>query len=155
MSCKCRKIISLPKDGPKAIGPYSLGIATRNLVFTSGQLGLDPKNGELVPGGIEAETRQALENLSSILETADTKLEKVIKTTVFLKSITDFAPMNAVYAEFFNTEPPARTTIQAGGLPRNALVEIEAIALAACDCNCEEEDDDAKENHDCGCGCKG
>jgi 2-iminobutanoate/2-iminopropanoate deaminase len=153
MSCKCKQIISLPKDGPKAIGPYSLGIATRDLIFTSGQLGLDPKNGELVPGGIEAETRQALENLNSILKSADSELEKVIKTTVFLKNITDFAPMNAVYAEYFHDEPPARTTIQAGGLPKNALVEIEAIALAACDCDCEEKDDEA--NHGCGCGCGG
>ncbi len=153
MSCKCRKIISLPKDGPKAIGPYSLGIATPSLVFTSGQLGLDPKNGELVSGGIEAETRQALENLSSILKAADTKIEKVVKTTVFLKSINDFAAMNAVYAEYFSDEPPARTTLQAAALPKNALVEIEAIALAACDEDCDEEDGE-EENCGCNCGCK-
>jgi 2-iminobutanoate/2-iminopropanoate deaminase len=151
MSCKCKEVVTLSKEGPKAIGPYSLGIATGNLVFTSGQLGLDPRHGELVAGGIEAETRQAIENLISILKAADTGLEKVVKTTVFLRDITDFAVMNAVYAEYFHEEPPARTTIQAGGLPRNALVEIEAIAIKPCDCNCDQHE---KENDDCKCGCK-
>lgn len=154
MSCKCRKVVTFPKEGPKAIGPYSLGIATPSLVFASGQIGLVPKSGELVGGGIEAETRQSLENLSSILAAAGTSFDKVVKTTVYLKEISDFAAMNAVYAEYFHNEPPARTAIQSGGLPKNALVEIDAIALAPCDCNCDEEGGDEKENCDCNCDCK-
>ena len=151
MSCKCRKIVSVSKDGPKAIGPYSLGIISHDLIFTSGQAGLSPKSGELVPGGIEAETRQTIENLKTILEAAGSSLEKVIKTTVYLKNMGDFAAMNAVYAEYFGEESPARTTIQAAALPKNAMVEIEAIAVyCSGDCECDEDEDEK-----CGCGCKG
>jgi 2-iminobutanoate/2-iminopropanoate deaminase len=150
MSCKCKKIVTAPKDGPKAIGPYSLGVITRDLIFTSGQLGLSAQSGELVPGGIEAETRQAIENLTIILKAAGASLDKIIKTTVYLKNISDFAAMNAVYAEYFGEESPARTTIQAAGLPKNGLVEIEAIAAKPCD-DCECDDDD----EECHCGCKG
>lgn len=151
MSCKCKQIVTVSKDGPKAIGPYSLGIISHDLIFTSGQAGLSPQSGELVPGGIEAETRQTIGNLNTILEAAGSSLEKVIKTTVYLKNISDFAAMNAVYAEFFGEESPARTTIQAAALPKNAMVEIEAIAVK-CSGDCEYDDD---EDEKCCCGCKG
>lgn len=154
MSCKCKKEIVRPDDGPKAIGPYSLGVITHGLLFTSGQLGLDPKTGELVKGGIEAETRQSIENITSILKAAGSSLDMVVKTTVYLKEITDFAPMNAVYAEYFHDSPPARTTLQAGGLPKNALVEIETIAIQPCDCDHADGGDDNKEECGCDCGCK-
>jgi len=150
MSCKCKQIVTVSKDGPKAIGPYSLGIITHDLIFLSGQAGLSPKTGEMVPGGIETETRQTIENLAVILNAAGSSLEKVIKTTVYLKSMGDFAAMNAVYAEFFGEEPPARTTIQAAALPKNATVEIDAIAIRCSgDCDCDDDKDE------CGCGCKG
>jgi len=151
MSCKCKQIVTVSKDGPKAIGPYSLGIISHDLIFTSGQAGLSPQSGELVPGGIEAETRQTIGNLNTILEAAGSSLEKVIKTTVYLKNMSDFAAMNAVYAEFFGKESPARTTLQAVALPKNAMVEIEAIAVKCSgDCECDDDEDEK-----CGCGCKG
>ena len=152
MSCACKQIVNVGKDGPKAIGPYSLGIVSHDLVYTSGQAGLSPKTGELVAGGIEAETRQTIENLDTILKAAGSSLEKVIKTTVYLKSMSDFAAMNAVYADFFGAESPARTTIQAAALPKNAMVEIEAIAVKCSgECDCDEDHDDGG----CGCGCQG
>ena len=123
-----RKIIFTDK-APKAIGPYSQAIRTELMVFTAGQAGLDPATGELVEGGIEAQTRQTLANLKHVLEASDSGLNYVVKTTVFLKDINDFAKMNAVYGEFFSQNPPARSTIAAAALPKNALVEIEAIAL--------------------------
>jgi 2-iminobutanoate/2-iminopropanoate deaminase len=114
---------------PKAIGPYSQAIRSRSLVFTAGQVGIDPSTGELVEGGIEAQTRQVLSNLKSVLLVADSSLNNVMKTTVFLKDMNDFAKMNAVYAEFFPENPPARSTIAVAALPKGALVEIEAVAL--------------------------
>jgi len=123
-----KKVISSDK-APKAIGPYSVAIRTGDLVFTSGQLGLDPATGSLVPGGIEAETRQALTNLRHVLADAGSGLERVVKTIVFLKDMADFAKMNAVYAEFFTENPPARSTIQAASLPKGGTVEIEAVAI--------------------------
>ena len=117
------------ENGPKAIGPYSLGMAAGAFVFTSGQLGLEPVSGAIVAGGIEAETRQALINLKTILEGAHSGLDCVVKTTVFLKDMADFARMNAVYAEFFSDNYPARSAIQVAALPKNAQVEIEAIAI--------------------------
>jgi len=123
-----KKIVSTEK-APKAIGPYSQAIRTENLVFTSGQLGLDPATTELVPGGIEAQTRQVLTNLKHVLETADSGLNFVVKTTVFLQDMSDFAKMNAVYTEFFRENPPARSTVQVAALPKGGLVEIECIAL--------------------------
>lgn len=122
-----RKVV-VSEKAPKAIGPYSVAIRTNCLIFTSGQLGLDPASGEIVPGGIEAETRQALTNIRNVLEAAGSGMEWVIKTTVFLKDMADFPKMNAVYAEFFPSDPPARSTVQAT-LPKGGLVEIEAIAL--------------------------
>ena len=123
-----KKIVSTEK-APKAIGPYSQAILAENLMFTSGQLGLDPATMELVEGGIEAQTRQVLTNLRHVLETADSGLNFVIKTTVFLQDMGEFAKMNAVYAEFFPENPPARSTVQVAALPKGALVEIECIAL--------------------------
>ena len=123
-----KKVITSDK-APKAIGPYSVAIRTGDLVFTSGQLGLDPATGSLVPGGIEAETRQALTNLRHVLADAGSGLERVVKTIVFLKDMADFAKMNAVYAEFFTENPPARSTIQAAALPKGGTVEIEAVAI--------------------------
>ena len=123
-----RKIIFTDK-APKAIGPYSQAIRTDSLVFTAGQAGLDPATGELVGGGIEAQTRQTLTNLKNVLEAADSGLNFVVKTTVFLKDMNDFSKMNAIYSEFFPENPPARSTIAAAALPKGALVEIEVIAM--------------------------
>ena len=123
-----RTIITSDK-APKAIGPYSVAVRSGNLVFTSGQLGLEPQTGNLVPGGIEAETRQALTNLQHVLAAAGSGMEAVLKTTVFLKDMADFAKMNAIYAEFFQENPPARSAVQVVALPKGGLVEIEAIAI--------------------------
>jgi 2-iminobutanoate/2-iminopropanoate deaminase len=124
------KTILTTPDAPKALGPYSAGVMVGNhMVFTAGQLGLDPASNELVPGGVEAETSQALHNLSAILASAGAELRHVVKTTVFLRDMNDFARMNAVYAEFFKENPPARSTVQVARLPRDGAVEIEAIAI--------------------------
>jgi len=123
-----KKIVSTEK-APKAIGPYSQAIRTDNLVFTAGQVGLDPNTMELVGGGIEPQTRQVLTNLKHVLETADSGLNFVIKTTVFLRDMRDFANMNLIYAEFFPENPPARSTVQVAGLPKGALIEIDCVAL--------------------------
>ena len=122
------KKIILSDKAPKAIGPYSVANQFDQLVFTAGQLGLDPVKGELVPGGIEPETRQALENIKNVLEAAGSSLGCVLKTTVFLKDMADFSKMNAIYAEFFTEAFPARSTVQVAGLPKNGSVEIEVIA---------------------------
>ncbi len=123
-----RKVI-IPDDAPKAIGPYSAAIETDFFVFTSGQLGLDPKTGELVPGGIEAETHQAIHNLKQVLRSAGLELQSVVKTTVFLKDIHEFSNMNKIYAEYFKDQPPARSAFEVAELPKNARIEIEAIAI--------------------------
>jgi 2-iminobutanoate/2-iminopropanoate deaminase len=115
---------------PKAIGPYSQAIRAGDFVFCAGQAGLDPATGNLVSGGIEAETRRVLQNLAAVLEAAGTSLSRAIKTTVFLTNMNDFAKMNAIYAEFFPANPPARSTVQVSRLPKDACVEIEVIALA-------------------------
>jgi len=128
MSNPDRKAIISDK-APKAIGPYSVAIRTGNLVFTSGQLGLKPETGTLVPGGIEAETRQALTNIHNVLVDSGSGLELVVKTTVFMKDMADFPKMNAIYAEFFPSNPPARSTIQVAALPKDGLIEIEAVAV--------------------------
>jgi 2-iminobutanoate/2-iminopropanoate deaminase len=116
-------------NAPAAIGPYSAAIATESFIFTAGQLGINPENGSLVPGGVQAQTRQALTNLENILKAAGSGLDKVVKITVFLADISDFQPMNEIYAQFFHSEHPARSAFQVGALPRSAAVEIEAIAL--------------------------
>lgn len=118
------------EKAPKAIGPYSIAVQLEALVFTSGQLGLDPSTGNLVPGGVEAETRQALTNLKAVLEAAGSGMENILKTTVFLRDINDFAKMNAIYAEFFQTNFPARSAIQVAALPKGGAIEIECIAVA-------------------------
>ncbi len=114
---------------PKAIGPYSQAIRAGHVIYTSGQLGMDPASGALVDGGVEAETRQALQNLESILSSAGTDLASVLKTTVFLRDINDFTRMNGIYQEFFKDQPPARSAVQVAALPKGAAVEIEAVAL--------------------------
>lgn len=114
---------------PAAIGPYSQGIVMRGFIFTSGQVPLIPGTSQLAEGGIQGQTRQALENLKAILEAGGSSLDKVVKTTVFLQNMADFAVMNAIYSEYFPTQPPARSTIQVAALPLGALVEIEAVAL--------------------------
>jgi 2-iminobutanoate/2-iminopropanoate deaminase len=125
-----RKKVIVSAEAPKAIGPYSVAIRTGNLVFTSGQLGLDPKSGNIVTGGIEAETRQALTNIRNVLVDSGSSLDAVVKTTVFLKDIADFPIMNSVYGEFFPEFPPARSTVQVAALPKSGCVEIEAVAIA-------------------------
>jgi 2-iminobutanoate/2-iminopropanoate deaminase len=114
---------------PAAIGPYSQAIASGTLVFASGQIALDPASGQLVEGDVRAQTRQALHNLSAVLEAAGSSLGQVVKTTVFLVAMADFTAMNEVYGEFFANDAPARSTIAVAELPRNARVEIEAVAL--------------------------
>jgi 2-iminobutanoate/2-iminopropanoate deaminase len=123
-----KKIIQTER-APKAIGPYSAAVKTQQLIFTAGQLGMIPETGKLIEGGIEQETRQALLNLQAILEQAGSSLELVVKTTVFLNDIAEFARMNNVYADFFKHDPPARSAIQVAALPKGAAVEIEAVAL--------------------------
>ncbi len=113
---------------PKAIGPYSQAIRVGDLVFCAGQTPLDPATGNMVEGDIEAQTRRVLQNLSAVLQAAGTSLARSVKTTVFLKDMNDFQRMNAVYAEFFPQDPPARSTVQVARLPRDAAVEIEVVA---------------------------
>ncbi len=122
-----KQIINADK-APKAIGPYSVANRIGDLVFCSGSLGLDPNTQNFVPGGIEAETRQALINLKNVLEAAGSSLESVVKTTVFLRDMGDFPKMNAIYGEFFTENFPARSTIQVAALPKGGAVEIEAVA---------------------------
>ena len=115
-------------DAPKPIGPYSQGVVAGGLMFLSGQIPLDPRTNELVGGGIEAQTEQVLKNLMAVLKEAKMGPENVVKTTVFLSDLEDFAKMNEVYARYLGKEPPARSTIQAAGLPRGVKVEIDVIA---------------------------
>ena len=121
------KVINTAK-APKAIGPYSQAIEANGLVITSGQLPIDPATGEFAPGGIKEQTRQSLTNAKAILEEAGISLANVMKTTVFLSDMNDFAAMNEVYAEFFNEPFPARSAIAVKTLPKNALVEVECLA---------------------------
>lgn len=116
------------EDAPGAIGPYSQAIVAGGMVFTSGQIPIDPRTGEFVSGGIAEQTEQVLRNLAAVLEAAGSDLGNVVKTTVFLADMSDFAEMNAVYARHFTNDPPARSTVQAARLPRDARVEIEAVA---------------------------
>ena len=123
-----KQVISTDK-APAAVGAYSQGIIAGGFVFTAGQIPLIPGTSTLREGGIEAQTRQVMRNISGVLEASGSGMDQVVKTTVFLADIKDFAEFNAVYGEFFPVDPPARTTVQAGGLPLGALVEIEAVAL--------------------------
>jgi len=115
---------------PAAIGPYSQGIVAGGWVWASGQLGLDPSTGALVPGGVEEQTRQALRNLKAVFEAAGSGMDRVVRTTVFLADLADFEGMNRVYAEAFPAPAPARATVGVKALPRGARVEIDGVALA-------------------------
>jgi len=117
-------------EAPQAIGPYSQAVAAGGLVFASGQIPIDPATGRFVEGGVREQTAQVLRNVSKVLEAAGTGLDRVVRTTVFLADMEDFAAMNEVYGEFFAADPPARSTVQAARLPRDARVEIDVIALA-------------------------
>src|SRR5262245_39284636 len=125
-----RRVIQTPQ-APAAIGPYSQGVVVGSFLHTAGQIGLDPATGKLVGGGVEMETRRALQNLRAIVEAAGARLEDVVKTTVFLTTMDDFAAMNRVYAEFFPEQPPARSTVAVLALPAGARVEIEALVRGA------------------------
>ena len=117
------------ENAPGAIGPYSQAVKTGNMVFCSGQIPIDPATGEFVSSNVAEQTRQVLTNLSAVLEAAGTDLNNVVKTTVFLADMNDFTAMNEIYAEFFSENKPARATVQAARLPRDARVEIECIAV--------------------------
>ncbi len=118
-------------NAPKALGPYSQGIIAGGFIYTAGQGGIDPASGQIVAGGVEAETHQVWKNLSAVLEAAGSSLASVVKVNVYMVDLNDFAKMNAVYAEYFPETKPARTTVQVAALPRGLLVEIECVAVAA------------------------
>lgn len=118
------------EDAPKAIGPYSQAKVVGTFVFTSGQIPLDPKTGNLVEGDIAAQTKRVMENLAAVLLAAGSSFDRVVKTTIFLADLADFAAVNQVYGSYFDVEPPARSTVQVAKLPKDARVEIEMIALA-------------------------
>jgi 2-iminobutanoate/2-iminopropanoate deaminase len=122
------KDIVLTDKGPKPIGPYSQAVKSNGFLFASGQVALDPRSNEFVPGDVRQQTERVLENLKGILEAGGVNLHHVVKTTVFLKDINDFAAMNEVYGKYFTAAPPARSTVQVARLPKDALVEIEVIA---------------------------
>ena len=123
------KNIVLTERGPKPIGPYSQAVKSNGFVFVSGQIALDPKTAEFVGADVSTQTERVLENLKAILEAAGTSLSHVVKTTVYLKDLNEFAAMNAVYARYFPASPPARSTVEAARLPKDALVEIDVIAF--------------------------
>lgn len=118
------------KDAPQAIGPYSQAIKANGFVFTSGQIAFDPATNQLIQGDVAAQTERVLKNLEAILKAAGTGLDKVVRTTVFLKNMGDFAAMNEVYGRFWKSAPPARSTVEVARLPRDVAVEIDVIALA-------------------------
>jgi 2-iminobutanoate/2-iminopropanoate deaminase len=122
------KDIVLTDKGPKPIGPYSQAVKSNGFLFVSGQVAIDPRSNEFVPGDIRQQTERALENLKGILEASGANLQHVVKTTVFLLDMNDFAAMNEVYGRFFTAASPARSTVQVARLPKDALVEIEVIA---------------------------
>ena len=124
-----REIVAT-KDAPQAIGPYSQAIKANGFVFTSGQIAIDPATQQVIAGDVAAQTDRVLRNLSEILEAAGSGLGKVVRCTVFLKSMNDFAAMNQVYGKYFSSAPPARSTVEVARLPKDVLVEIDVIALA-------------------------
>ena len=124
-----REVIST-KDAPQAIGPYSQAVKANGFIFTSGQIAIDPSTQQVITGDVAAQTDRVLRNLSEILEAAGSGLGKVVRATVFLKNMSEFADMNAVYAKYFTTAPPARSTVEVARLPKDVLVEIDVIALA-------------------------
>ncbi|RGZ01830.1 RidA family protein [Clostridium sp. AM58-1XD] len=123
-----KKIINAA-GAPKAVGPYSQAVVYNGLVYTSGTMPLDPRTGAVADGGIEGQARQALENLGAVLAEAGSSFEKVLKTTVFIKNMDDFAVVNGIYAEYFNGECPARSCVEVARLPKDILFEIECIAV--------------------------
>lgn len=123
-----REIVQTDK-APKAIGPYAQAIKANGFVYTAGQIAIEPESGDLVDGGIEAQTRQVFANLAAVLQAAGTSVDQVVKATVFLRYMSDFAAMNEVYAEYLGGATPARSTVAVGELPRGALIEIDLIAL--------------------------
>ncbi|PYX24213.1 MAG: reactive intermediate/imine deaminase [Acidobacteria bacterium] len=118
------------KEGPQAIGPYSQAIRANGFIFVSGQVAIDPANQQFIAGDVAAQTDRAMRNLAGILKAAGSSLEKVVRATVFLKNMNDFAAMNEVYGKYFSSAPPARSTVEVARLPKDALVEIDVIALA-------------------------
>ncbi len=118
------------KEGPQAIGPYSQAIRVNGFIFVSGQVAIDPANQQFIAGDVAAQTDRAIKNLAGILKAAGSSLEKVVRATVFLKTMSDFAAMNEVYGKYFGSAPPARSTVEVARLPKDALVEIDVIALA-------------------------
>jgi 2-iminobutanoate/2-iminopropanoate deaminase len=127
------RVVIQTSSAPQAIGPYSQAIQSGQFIFVSGQIALDPATGELIAGGTAEQTERVLHNARAILEAAGSSLAHVVKTTIFLADINDFAAMNEVYGRFFSSEPPARSAFQVGALPKNARVEIELIALKGSD----------------------
>jgi 2-iminobutanoate/2-iminopropanoate deaminase len=124
-----REVIAT-SEAPKAIGPYSQAIRASGLLFTAGQVAIDPSTQQLIEGDISAQTERVLKNLSAILKAAGCGLKDVLRCTVFLKDMSDFAAMNAVYGKYFDAAPPARSTVEVSRLPKDALVEIDAVAIA-------------------------
>ena len=124
-----REVIATP-DAPKAIGPYSQAIKANGFVFTAGQVAFDPATGQVVEGDVAAQTERVMKNLSAILKASGSGFDKVVRCTVFLKSMNDFAAMNEVYARYFASAPPARSTVEVARLPKDVLVEIDVIAIA-------------------------
>jgi 2-iminobutanoate/2-iminopropanoate deaminase len=125
-----RAVVATP-SAPRAIGPYSQAISAGGLVFLSGQIAIDPATGDMIGASdVKAQTHRVLQNLKAVLEAAGTSFDRVVKTTIFLADLQDFSTVNEIYATYFTGEPPARATVQVSGLPRGALVEIDAIALA-------------------------
>jgi len=127
-----RNVISTP-NAPKAIGPYSQAIRARGLVFVSGQVAIDPATQQVIEGDVAAQTERVIKNISAILSSAESSLDQVVRSTVFLKNMNDFAAMNEVYGKFFNAAPPARSTVEVARLPKDVLVEIDVIALTSMD----------------------
>ena len=125
------KEIIATENAPQAIGPYSQAVRAGNMVFASGQIPLDPATKEFVPGGIAEQTEQVLKNLKEVLAAAGVEMAQIVKTTVFLAAMNDFTAMNEVYGKYFAENPPARATVQAARLPKDAKVEIEAIAVTS------------------------
>ena len=123
------KEIVLTDRGPKPIGPYSQGVKANGFLFASGQIALDPQTNEFIGGDIRQQTERVIANIKGVVEASGSNLSHIVKTTVFLKDMSDFSAMNEVYAKFFSVAPPARSTVQAARLPKDALVEIEIIAL--------------------------
>jgi 2-iminobutanoate/2-iminopropanoate deaminase len=124
-----KKIIST-NDAPAALGPYSQAVRVGSIIYCAGQIPLDPKSGQIVSGGIDAQTRRVMENIKAVLKAEDLAFDHIVKTTIFLMDLNDFQTVNEIYGSYFKQQPPARSTVQVAGLPKGARVEIEVIAMA-------------------------